>query len=118
MNEFLLLVIVHFISDFILQKWGIGSNKRGLNKYMILHILITTLCFVFVCLLLGFTIKSTAIAGVLILISHITIDIVRQEIHAKYKLGPNNDWFWTLLGFDQILHILFIYLAITQILYA
>lgn len=116
MNMFLILVITHFITDFMLQQWGIGTNKRGFNKYMLCHILITTLLFILVCLFFGFTIISIIVAGFLTFVTHMTIDVVRQEIHAKYKLGPNNGKFWMLLGIDQILHIVFIFYCIQNIL--
>lgn len=116
MNIFLALTITHFISDFMLQQWGIGPNKRGFNKYMLWHILITTSLFMSVCLFFGFTTKSIILAGLLTFVTHIIIDVVRQEIHAKFKLGPNNGNFWILLGVDQILHVVFLYVAITYIL--
>lgn len=116
MNLFLSLTITHFITDFMLQQCGIGTNKRGFNKYMLWHILITTISFMSVCLFFGFTIKSVIFAGLLTFVTHMTIDVVRQEIHAKYKLGPSDGKFWILLGVDQTLHIIFIYLAITKIL--
>ena len=116
MNLLLALTITHFITDFMLQQWDIGVNKRGFNKYMLWHILITTILFMFVCLFFGFTAKSVILAGILTFVTHMAIDVIRQEIHAKYKLGPNSGKFWILLGVDQILHIMFIYIAITKIL--
>ncbi|KKP55733.1 MAG: hypothetical protein UR48_C0053G0011, partial [Microgenomates group bacterium GW2011_GWD1_33_9] len=112
MNLFLTLTITHFITDFMLQQWGIGVNKRGFNKYMLWHILITTFAFIIVCLSFEFTIQSSVFAGILTLVTHFVIDAVRQEIHARYKLGPSNGKFWMLLGVDQILHIFFIFVCI------
>ena len=116
MNIFLVLTTTHFITDFMLQQWGIGVNKRGFNKYMLWHILITTILFMSVCLFFGFTVKSVVFAGFLTFITHMTIDVIRQEIHAKFKLGPNNGKFWILLRVDQILHIIFIYYCIQKVL--
>ena len=100
------------MTDFLLQRWGIGENKRGFNKYMLAHVGITTLFFAFVANYFGMTSANLIFGSILIFISHLSIDVIRQEILAKFKITPKEGIFWNLLGIDQILHIIFIYIAI------
>ena len=96
----------------MLQIFGIGIYKRGLNKYMLGHGLITTIVPFILITVLEYPLVNALWFSLLTLFSHITIDISRQEIHSKYKIGPNDSIFWKLLGVDQILHIYFIFLGI------
>ncbi len=111
-NIFLYLVIAHFITDFMLQLFGIGTNKRGFNIYMIGHIFITIMLPTLLLFFLNFSINKLILISILIGISHISIDIIRQEILIIFKINPNMRQFWFLLGIDQILHVYFIYLGI------
>ncbi len=111
-NIFFYLVIIHFLTDFMLQIFGIGTNKRGFNIYMIAHIFITTIFPAIFLLFFNFPINNILVLSVLIAVSHISVDIVRQEILAIFKINSNQKQFWILLGLDQMLHIYFIYLGI------
>ena len=44
---------------------------------------------------------------------HYHIDWAKMNIGAKFGLKPDNsEWFWILLGFDQLLHFLTYYLIV------
>lgn len=115
-NIFLYLVVTHFVTDFMLQIWGIGVNKKGLNKYMIAHIFITFFTPMVLLLILNFDVSKVFKILSFMCMSHLVIDVIRQEIHSKYKITPNDRNFWILLGVDQILHVYFIYLGINWFL--
>ncbi|PKO46024.1 MAG: DUF3307 domain-containing protein [Betaproteobacteria bacterium HGW-Betaproteobacteria-22] len=116
MFELLLgLFIKHFIVDFPLQAcpW-IYRNKyiyghigglfhaglHGSGTYLILYFWLGT--------------DAWALA-LLDLIAHYHIDWAKMNIAIKFKLNANNsEWFWILLGFDQLLHHL-TYFAIAHL---
>lgn len=116
MNLFLSLIITHLVTDFMLQFWGIGIHKRKLNKYMLGHIFITVLAYFLVCTLYKVSINSIVVTSLIIFITHLTIDVLRQEIHIKYQINPSQGRFWVFLGFDQILHIYFLSVCVKLML--
>ena len=77
---------------------------------MLAHVGITTTAFSIVENYFGTSSVNLIFASILIFISHMTIDVIRQEILVKFKITPKDGLFWNLLGIDQILHIIFIYL--------
>lgn len=112
MDKLFFLTLTHFVTDFILQGWGIGQNKRMFNKYMLLHVFITSLSFSTVLLFFETDYHKVIISFLIILVSHLTIDVLRQEVIIKNKINTDRRMYWILLGLDQILHVLFIYLSI------
>lgn len=110
MNSFYLLVILHFVGDFMLQGDRVALNKRGVNAEMIQHGII---CATLFALPLYRSPAINLIYGTLfIFFTHVVIDAIRVEIGKKYKLNPNSHNFWALLGIDQILHITCLFLAL------
>lgn len=115
MYLFLTLTTIHFVTDFMLQGWGIGVSKRGFNWYMLVHVIITSILPIFPIFLFGYSLQKILLMTLLTFVSHLLIDITKQEINVKYKLNFASNYFWTILGVDQILHILFIFIGIKYI---
>lgn len=107
MGLFYILVVTHFIADFILQGNKIAINKRFLNKYLIFHSLTCSLAFLLP--LINFPIRSVVWGFLIIFLTHILIDGLRVEIGRIYKLTPKDYIFWVSLGVDQILHVSVLY---------
>lgn len=107
---FFLSVILHFIFDFIFQGSKIGLNKYRLNKYMFAHGLVMSTAAAFPVWLYSRHFMYSVLAFVWILISHLTVDIIRVELNRKYTQGPVSSLFWKLLGVDQILHVTVLFL--------
>ena len=112
MDKLFLLTITHFVTDIILHSWGIEQNTKMFNKYMLLHVFITSLSFSVVLLFFETDYNKVIISFLIILISHLTIDVLRQEVIIKNKINTDQRMYWILLGLDQILHVSFIYLSI------
>jgi hypothetical protein len=99
------LLIKHFICDFLLQAnpW-IYSNKStyghtGGLAHSALHGIGTLIILAF---WLGAGAWVYALADTVI---HYHIDWVKMNAGKRYALQPDNsDWYWILLGFDQLLH--------------
>jgi hypothetical protein len=120
---FLLLIglfIKHFIVDFPLQKPYHYLNKgtylhAGGIEHAILHTLGT---FIVLMVIFPWDIYSHIAAVILAIIDgliHYHIDWVKTKLNTKFNLTPDNPQFWTLLGFDQLLHALTYILLIFMI---
>ena len=113
MELFYVLVIAHFIADFILQGNHIATNKRLFNFPMLLHALIAAIAFFGP--LARFTSNNVLIGSAVVFVSHAIIDAFRVEIMRRYKINFSKYSFWALLGIDQILHISVLYLVFSYL---
>jgi hypothetical protein len=105
-----MLILKHFIVDFILQTPYQYENK---GTYMhpggVLHAALHgTFSFV---LLLPIILTSTSITTLLIVsiidaILHYHIDYGKMTLNKALNLTPKDQLFWTIMGFDQLLHYL------------
>lgn len=118
LNLMLLFMVKHFICDFPLQACPWMYRNKGTYGHVggITHAAIhggTTL------LLVNFVIPSSVWSLYLSFgdfILHYHIDYAKMKIGSKFNLKPDNsEWFWILLGFDQLLHFLTYYLIIVLI---
>jgi hypothetical protein len=103
----LALLIKHFICDFPLQNLC-QIQKKGIygNPYGLLHAAIHmtgTLFALFFFFPMQIVLLCSAIDGVL----HYHIDWAKSNINRHFNLNMEDSrsfWFWTLFGFDQLLH--------------
>lgn len=107
---FYLLVIGHFIADFILQG-SLALKKRGFNKYMVAHGAIMALAFFLP--LINYPSGKVFLATLILFVSHMIIDALRTEANRIFKVVPGTYLFAVSLGIDQIFHISLIYLLFT-----
>lgn len=99
---FYLLIISHFIADFILQG-PLTLKKRGLNRYMLLHGGIMALAFFIP--LINFPAGKTILGAIVIFGVHIIIDALRVEVNRIFNILPGTYLGAVSLGIDQMLHI-------------
>ncbi|MCU1492217.1 MAG: hypothetical protein JWM85_3622 [Acidimicrobiaceae bacterium] len=114
------LAVKHFICDFCLQPAFMYANKgnwRHSGGYI--HALFHAWTTIIV---LGAVFGINQLNSLLLTIgaaefvAHFVIDYSKVNIGKKYDLKPNNsEWFWVLLGLDQLLHGL-TYIAIAYYL--
>lgn len=100
-----LLFIKHFVCDFPLQTSPWMYRNKGIYLHMggIAHALVHGLG---TWLVLVFFIGQQALLYALIdMIVHYHIDWAKLNINKHYDLrADNSNWFWILLGFDQLAH--------------
>ncbi len=106
LTTFFLLVVAHFVADFILQG-SLTNKKRGFNRYMLAHAGIMALAFFLP--LINYPAGKTIIGALIIFVIHILIDAVRKEITLFLKIEPGTYLSNVSLGVDQILHMGAIY---------
>lgn len=105
---FIAFLVKHFIVDFVVQTPYMYLNKgkllhpggwvhAGLHGFasLIVFMMLTPIALATVCFSLVF-------AEICI---HFTIDCLKVNIGKRYGLtATNSEWFWILLGLDQLLH--------------
>lgn len=111
--KYLLLIIAHFLGDFIFQSSTMAYKKRTNFKYMALHCIIYS-SFMLLPLILFGPFGNVTIAFLIIVISHVMIDYGRNMILDKLSRSSKDVKTLDFMIFiiDQILHILIIICAI------
>ena len=95
------LAIKHFICDFPLQATPWMYQNKGTYGHPggVAHAVVHGIGTYFALGLVWVAIFDVAI--------HYHIDWAKMNLNARYELKPDNsEWFWILLGFDQLLHML------------
>lgn len=102
-----LFVIKHFFVDFVFQtpymylNKGIYGHPGGL-LHSLEHTLVTAV------ILYSTVSLVVAITGACVdFLAHYHIDYSKVKINTLFKLKPDNsEWYWILLGLDQLLHMI------------
>ena len=100
------LFIKHFICDFPLQifPWMYLNKGRYLHPGGIVHAGVHGIGTLIV-LSFFFEIKLSIFYALIDMLVHYHIDWAKMNLSCHYDLKPNNsEWFWVLLGLDQLLH--------------
>ncbi len=117
LEALLCLFAKHFICDFPLQTspWMYRNKGIYLHAGGITHAAVHGVGTLLV--LTPFVSVTAALQFALLdMLIHYHVDWAKMIIGKRYNLRPDNsDWFWILLGFDQLLHhltyFLIVYLA-------
>lgn len=100
------LFIKHFICDFPLQMfpWLYQNKGRYIHPGGIVHAGVHGIGTLIV-LSFFFGIKLSIFYALIDMLLHYHIDWAKMNLSRHYDLKPNNsEWFWVLLGLDQLLH--------------
>jgi len=91
------LLIIHFISDFLLQSDWMAQNKSKSNKALLLHVSVYSLPFMLL---------ISPLYGIINGILHFAVDYFTSRRTSKLWAAGKVHWFFVTIGFDQMLHIL------------
>lgn len=111
------ILLVHFVSDFILQTQDQATNKSTSNKYLATHVfnytLLTTICWIFLfnCVI-AIPFISNIPSGkinaievfIITFIFHFVTDYITSRFTKKLWAQERTHDFFVLIGFDQFLH--------------
>lgn len=114
-NIFLAFFIKHYICDFPLQRWPYMYLNKGTYGHMggIIHAGIHGVGTVIIMTLFGL---PGLVVGIIDMVAHYHIDWAKMKLGKIYNLKPDNsEWYWHLLGLDQLLHYV-TYYAIIKVL--
>ena len=115
-----LIIVIHFIADFIFQAEEWATNKSKSNVALFHHVRVYSTFWVFAsCLMLGYArpgettqwyVINSFLFAVITFVAHfitdyITSRIVSKRFADKYYGSPiPNFGAFTVIGFDQVLH--------------
>ena len=104
MKTFLFLCVFHVVGDYVLQWKSMAKGKAPFNRQFILHALLYALSMAVVFLCAPFSLAI--IAWVILSLSHMFIDFLRNKVDQKY--GTNRSVKVISFCVDQLLHLSFI----------
>jgi len=107
----LYFLLIHWFADFVMQADDDAKNKSKnirnlLNHTAIYAQIMTAASFVF---LITSSLMNVLIFGLVMFISHTTIDFFTSRINSKLYAANKNHLFFTSIGFDQWLHYLVLF---------
>ena len=91
----LLIVLFHFVSDFLLQTEEMANNKSTSNKWLTIHVTCYSIPFIAISPLYAL------INGVLHFITDYITSRITKRLWAEKKVGL----FFKVIGFDQAIHM-------------
>jgi hypothetical protein len=89
----ILLMILHFIADFILQSDWMAQNKSKYLYPLFVHCITYASCFLF----------FGPIFGLITFICHFITDFFTSKLNS-YLYTKNRHWFFVGIGADQLIH--------------
>lgn len=100
--KIIIVLLVHWIADFICQSDYMARNKSSSNKALGLHILVYT----WVMTVLG--LKFAIVNGLI----HFVVDFITSRITKKLWAKQDVHNFFVVIGLDQLIHTVTLILTI------
>lgn len=94
LSDIIMLLSIHFVSDFLLQSDSMAKNKSSCNKALGLHVLVYSVPF----LIVG------PFFAILNGIAHFITDYFTSRVSKKLWEKQEVHWFFAVIGFDQLIH--------------
>ena len=104
-SNYILLIWIHYISDFVFQSDKMATSKSYSIKYLFFHCLIYSLPMV------TFGWKFALVNGIL----HFIVDFVTSKLTAYYWKIDRMDNFFLVVGIDQAIHITCLMLSLNYL---
>lgn len=93
----LLLLVVHFVADFLFQTDWMAINKSKQWDALALHCLVYSACFLVV--------TEFPVPFVLVTFAtHFTTDAITSRITTRLWQADQRHWFFVVIGLDQLIH--------------
>lgn len=95
-NMIYLVLIAHFVADFVLQTDKMATNKSKSNYWLLNHVLVYTL----VMSIFGLTF------GLINGLSHFAVDFISSRLTSYFWKKGDRHNFFVIIGLDQLAHSL------------
>lgn len=100
----ILIVVLHFIGDYILQTYEMMMYKSKSNLWLLYHATVYSLSFV-----IFFGWQYALLNGSL----HAATDFFSSRMNNKLENCKNPKWFYTSMAFDQMIHLIALFWTYT-----
>jgi hypothetical protein len=98
---FVIILISHWVGDYLLQFNAIANQKSKSLRWLTLHVVIYTAAL-FTGVLFVFPLQDALYYCAVNAGLHFVTDFFTGKLSAKYK--PNPRMFYPIIGFDQMIH--------------
>ena len=92
-----IILVIHFVADFVLQSDWMAKNKSKDNKALLLHVSVYSIPFMLL---------ISPLYGLINGILHFAIDYTTARLSSKLWARGDVHNFFVVIGFDQLLHAL------------
>jgi len=118
MNELILLSILvfHFFADFVLQTHDQAINKYKAGYALTMHVLTYSLTWLVCVFLMTGDIKAAVVFFLITFTAHWLTDAYTAPISKKFFEKEDYHNGFVIVGFDQVLHYIQLYLTFKLIL--
>lgn len=112
----IIILISHYISDYILQP-RIMATKKSKNIYWLISHIIVYTCFLFLFIYVGLFILTPISPFPFLLfvlfngLLHFITDFITSKLSAKFYKNKKEKMFYNILGLDQLIHILTLFIT-------
>lgn len=121
----LLLILFHFIADFLFQNdWmGLGKSKKLLPLFVhslvysgAMTLFLCGMCFLFF-MFGAFDFLAPLYFFITMFVSHFVIDFVSSRVNSYLHKKGEIRTFFDVIGFDQYIHYIVLFLSIHYLFY-
>jgi hypothetical protein len=121
MWAFLYIILAHWVSDFVLQTRHMATRKSTSNYYLTMHVGVyscATMLFwsLLFAVVVPITLQTGLIAFSVIFMSHWMTDYFTSRQTSKYYKLEKYYQFFNVVGFDQVLHYVQLFLVYNYII--
>jgi hypothetical protein len=121
--DILILIFAHFWADFVVQTRSMAKMKSKSVKYLTLHVLAYSLMFLAILFVAHPLLMITGYKTIILFVSfnfvmHWMTDYVSSKVssacHVKHQETKDGAWehlFWVVIGFDQLIHMVTLFLS-------
>lgn len=110
-RTFLLILVVHFLADFVLQTHWQASNKSTNLRALMYHVLTYSLTWFAIVSIFTNNIEAGFMFFVVTFITHLTTDYITSKEVKRYFDNKDFHNGFVVIGFDQVLHYVQLYLT-------
>ena len=98
-----LLLLIHFVGDFIFQSTNMAINKAKSIKWLVIHIGVYTIILTAGSIIL-FGIETAIIYALINGGLHFVTDFFTSKLNASLFEKEDKRWYYSGIGFDQFIH--------------
>lgn len=109
---FIGILLVHYVADFLLQTDEQAKNKATSTKALFNHVLTYSLVWTGFIALTWLSLIPSLLFGIITFISHYITDYFTSKKVKKYFDAGNPHDAFIVIGFDQILHYVQLYITL------
>jgi hypothetical protein len=106
LHNILIILLIHWISDFVLQTQEMSSNKYKNNGWLFYHVSVYSLSslILWAIFLLDFSIINFCIFYTITFATHFLTDYITSRITSKLYKEKDYHNFFVVIGIDQFIH--------------